>query len=86
MKGPGTVARIKTAEGRKFVVEQRTIMATHGRRAKGRLYEVVPGNRQNIENIDASLGETETVVENAKDALDFHLSSSDGIEQVQEVA
>lgn len=67
-----TTARIKTTDGKRFVVEHEQYRATHGRRSTARLYEYHGGHRSKLQDLDSSLSNLTTEVVDALDALGFY--------------
>jgi hypothetical protein len=79
-----TIARIKTEQGRRFMVEQRTrrIDAHHGRRSDARLFEIDGASRVNIESLNSSLQDRDVAIDNAIEKIPFHLGENDEIDNV----
>lgn len=76
MRGPGDIARIRTEDGRSFMVEQRT--ETRGRsgarKSVATVYEY-GGGRNKVQTVDSSLRDLDVAVESAKEVIEFHTGS-----------
>lgn len=80
-----TAARIKSEQGKRFIVERTvSIRNAHGaRKATGVLYEYTDGGRTRLQELDASLRDSDVVVDAARDAVGFYLDGDDEIEAVE---
>lgn len=68
-----TVARIRTADDRRFIVDRTMGRRPHGaRKAEGTLYEVTDGGRNKLQTLDAHVHDIDVVLDAAKDALGFY--------------